>query len=173
MNSLNSLTSKTKTEDLNFEKDESDNNYDYQVETLTKYMQIETLIYTKSGQKYAPYKKVNQDLYSPLKFNNTILVNDHEIKELKFNLSDAVLEGSGDSVDLMQEAVNQFILTFDRNQLGRDSFFKCIRDKFCGGVVNSSESDILTYYYDKAYDDISSASTQNEFSKANQEASRV
>jgi hypothetical protein len=78
------------------------------VRAISKYLEIETRIYTKEGQKYDIFENVNPDIYTPKKYNKTLVENAHSLLELKFNLSDAVLEGSGDSVDFMKEVVNQY-----------------------------------------------------------------
>ena len=52
-------------------------------------------------------------------------MNEHNMLELKFNLSDAVLLGSGDSVKQTSEVLNKYKVSFDKNLLDLDSYKQC------------------------------------------------
>ena len=78
----------------------------------------------KTGQSYETYNDINVNSFEYKKYaiQNSLVMNEHKMLELKFNLSDAVLLGSGDSVKQTSEVLNKFQLGFDKNILDQDSY---------------------------------------------------
>ena len=52
-------------------------------------------------------------------------MNQHNMLELKVNLTDGVLLGSSDSVKQTSEVLNKFKITFDKSILDSDSYGQC------------------------------------------------
>ena len=69
----------------------------------------------KTGQKYETYNNINKNSidYKMYDLKQDLIFNEHDMLELKFNLSDAVLLGSSESVSKTSEVINKFQLGFD------------------------------------------------------------
>jgi hypothetical protein len=73
----------------------------------------------------------------------------------------------------MKEVINQYQLTFDRIKLKSDTYTRCLEDSVCGEIINTSSSDILQWYYAKAYDNINAASNDIQWQQAHLEAQAI
>ena len=72
------------------------------------YLDVGALIYSKLGRDYQTFGDTNQDLYTYKTYPKQLVTNGHNLLELKFNISDAVLLGSGDSIESMTEVVSKY-----------------------------------------------------------------
>ena len=67
------------------------------------------MIESRQGNRYSPYKGINKDIYSWKRYNiSEMEENDHNLLELKFNLTDATLLGSGNHIKLMTEVISRY-----------------------------------------------------------------
>ena len=64
----------------------------------------------KDGQSYKPFNNINIDPFTWKEYNLTdaLVKNKHDMLELQLNISDAVLKGSGSSVNKMKEVVSRY-----------------------------------------------------------------
>lgn len=64
----------------------------------------------KKGQEYSVFNQTNEDTFTWKKYEvaKTLITNSHNMAELKMNISDAVLLGSADNVDLQPEVLSRF-----------------------------------------------------------------
>lgn len=67
----------------------------------------------RSGLKYEMFNNMNKHSFDWKMYNQSIARNDHDLLELKFNISDAILKGSGDSVVNMPEVISKYQLQFN------------------------------------------------------------
>lgn len=75
---------------------------------LASYFYIEGMFQTKKGQTYDTYKDINKDPVTWKRYNSSLRYNQHQMQELVFSLDDAELMGSGESVILTTEVLNQW-----------------------------------------------------------------
>ena len=107
------------------------------------------------------YNNLTQDDFTWKDYDNELYFNEHQKWELKFNISDAELVGSSDSVDKIPLVISKYQLIFDYLKLYADAFQQCKLNNVCGDVVNESDSVIVNYLYTKAYAAITSTSMTN------------
>ena len=68
----------------------------------------------KDGQNYDVYNNINKDPFTWKEYNNTsVRFNNHQMLEMPITLEDAVLKGSENNVDLMQEVLSSYRVMFD------------------------------------------------------------
>ena len=101
-------------------------------------------------------------MYTYKKYAKEVITNEHSLLELKFNISDAILLGSGDSVQSMTEVISKYQLQFNNKKLMYDAFEKCKSNDVCSKVVDEPDSEILNYLYADAYSTLSEESMTNE-----------
>lgn len=71
--------------------------YEERVKKISKYFQFLGMFELRQKTDYTPYNNINQDLYTWKTYNDTTEeLNNHDLYEIKFNLSDAVLKGTED-----------------------------------------------------------------------------
>ena len=84
-------------------------------------MNILGMFEIKDGLKYTMYNKINADQFTWRKYDKQLRINKHNILELVFNISDAHLLGSSDSVDKIKEIISKYQLQFDYFELYKDA----------------------------------------------------
>ena len=76
--------------------------YKQDIESISKYLRLFGMFESFNGKNYSVYdKKVNENLFSWHGYDDIIQVNSHGHYELKFNLSDAVISGTAESMERM------------------------------------------------------------------------
>jgi hypothetical protein len=73
---------------------------------------------------------LNQDLLTWKKYPTTIEVSESGLQQLKIDLSDVVLSGTGDSSHFMNMTIPRFQVRLDSEQIEYDAFQACINDEF-------------------------------------------
>ena len=81
--------------------------------------------------------------------------------ELLFNLTDATLKGTSNSVEPMAEVISKYQVTFNNFKLKEDAYNACKANKICGENVDASDSEILNYMYRRAYQTIANTPLTN------------
>ena len=71
-------------------------------------MSIGAMFEEKLGQEYKLYNNINEDPFTFKEYPNKLVMNEHKMYELKLNLSDVVLKGSGNSIDFMPEVLTKY-----------------------------------------------------------------
>lgn len=82
------------------------------------------------------YNNINMHSFDWKYYDQNLITNSHELLELKFNISDAVLLGSSDSVDKMPKIISKFQLQFNEKKLYQDAYNDCKLNPACSKVVN-------------------------------------
>ena len=94
--------------------------------------------------------------------------------EIKLNLSDAVLSGSGSSTAKMSEVISKYRLEFDNYAIMKDAFANCKFNPTCAKYVNEKDSEILNYLYFDAYNKIENQAMSNkEWEQAHVDAAKI
>ena len=77
---------------------------------MSSYLTVGGMFENKTGQSYETYNDINTNSFEYKKYDlkNSLMMNEHNMLELKINLTDAVLLGSGDSVKQTSEVLNKF-----------------------------------------------------------------
>ena len=88
---------------------------------VASYLQIGGMFEVRSGLKYDLFNNINSHSFDWKMYKQQVVRNDHELLELKFNISDAVLKGSGDSVINMPEVISKYQLQFNEKKLYMDA----------------------------------------------------
>ena len=75
---------------------------------LSNYLEIGGLFEIKKGRQYDIFNNLNEDSFTYKSYNKILKMNDQQMMELQFNISDAVLLGSGSSIHLTEEILNKY-----------------------------------------------------------------
>ena len=75
---------------------------------VTQYLNIGGMFEMRQGMKNAMFHGINKHSFDWKIYNNTLTHNSHNLLELQFNLSDAVLLGSGDSMEQIPEVISTY-----------------------------------------------------------------
>lgn len=78
----------------------------------------------KLNKDFFDYKYYNTDEKTGIHME-PLIRNNHGLLELQFNLSDAVLKGSSDSFDQIEEVISTYQLQFNMYRLFRDAYVRC------------------------------------------------
>ena len=62
----------------------------------------------RQNGSYKTYNGINKDEFSWKIYNKTLRLNDHDVIELVFDLSDVNLQGTENFVSQMMEVINRF-----------------------------------------------------------------
>lgn len=90
------------------------------------------------------------------------------------NLSDALLMGSADSIELMPEVITRYQLQFNHMKLYQDAFLACKQNKKCSSVVNELDSTILNQMMKTKIENLSTKPrNKTEWDKANAEIEKL
>ena len=80
----------------------------------------------KANSSYTTHKDINPTIYDWKTYENaTLQVNNHNLMELKFDLSDATLLGSADYIEAMPEVVSRYQVRVNSAKLEEDAFTNC------------------------------------------------
>jgi hypothetical protein len=72
-------------------------------------MEVVGMFELKSDSVYETWNDINENIFEWKKYDNAGLqTNSHGLLELKFDLTDATLKGTGDHLDKMQEVVSRY-----------------------------------------------------------------
>ena len=66
---------------------------------ISKYVDIGGMFELRDGKKYTMFNDINKHTFDWKIYNSSLKVNSHNLLELQIDISDAVLIGSGDSID--------------------------------------------------------------------------
>lgn len=122
----------------------------------------------RNGTKNSMYNGINKHSFDWKISKNSLALNSHNLLEMQFNLSDAVLLGSGDSIDQIPEVVSTYQVQFNHVKLNRDAYLSCLRNQKCSGAVKEADSVILNFMLNKAYTDmVKNAKNQTQRQQAN------
>ena len=131
----NSTQNATAIEDFNMDVYRDD------VEKMSKYLRLFGMFEKFNGKNYTVAKsEVNQNLFSWHGYDNIIQVNSHGQYELKFNLSDAEIQGTADSIKRMDLVKSNYQLRADVSQLKKDAFASCTAAKFGSKCAQMADS---------------------------------
>lgn len=113
---------------------------------VSRYLDVLGMFELKSGQNYKMFNKINRNFLAWKRYERNLTLNEHDMFELKFNLSDAHLFGSGDSNEKMDEVINRYRLQFNLVQLRMDVLALCHQQDSCAAVMNElSDSQIYNF----------------------------
>jgi hypothetical protein len=70
-------------------------------------------------------------------------MNSHDLLELKFDISDATLQGSADFIQKMPEVVSRYQLRFDFNLVQENAMKNCTATESCASIINESKIGIV------------------------------
>ena len=125
--------------------------YEENVMKVVSYLSIGGMFEVRTGLKYDLFNKINSHSFDWRMYKQQIGRNNHELLELKLNISDAVLKGSGDSVEKMPEVISKYQLQFNQSKLHMDAYTQCKSNSICSKVVNEDDAKILNYFMTKQY----------------------
>jgi len=127
--------------------------YETNVREISTYLEISGMFETKFGQDYGIFNAINEDPFTWKQYpiEDNIQLNDHNMLELKFNLSDTTLLGSGSSVTSMLEVINRYQLTFNDYKIKWKAYTQCKLNSVCANVVSETDTAILNFMYTDAY----------------------
>ena len=111
-----------KDQQLSYEKD---------VQELSKYITIGGMFELRTGRNFSMFNNINTDAFTWKKYPTEIVKNQHDLLELKFNLSDAMLLGSGDSYQNIPELLSRYQLNFNLFKLKKDAYIQCRQNVAC------------------------------------------
>jgi hypothetical protein len=99
----------------------------------------------KDGYKYTTYNGVNKNLFDwkIYKSFNNLTPNEHNLFELKFDLSDATLQGTPNHKELMPYVIPTYQVRIDIYQMCIDFYNECKNDSNCSSLW-VSETKMLT-----------------------------
>ena len=67
--------------------------------------------------------------------------------ELKLNISDVELVGSGNSIDFMPEVLTKYQVNANINHIKKDAYLMCMNNTICGDIILESASTIKNEMY--------------------------
>lgn len=112
-------------------------NYENAVKFIFPYIELVGMFELKSDSVYETWNDINENIYEWKKYDDTSLeTNSHGLLEMKFNLKDATLKGTGNHIDKMTEVVSRYQLRLNQSNLIRDSFLNCTKEPACSEVLN-------------------------------------
>ena len=120
---------KDKDEQIVFQnKREFDDNfimYKKMVGKVIRYLKVGGMFEILDGQDYSLLGGLNTDrnTWKEYEIKKSFQVNSHGLLELHFNIADAVLLGTQQSIDKMAEVLNKFQIKAMINQIKKDAYF--------------------------------------------------
>ena len=85
----------------------------------------------------------NNDSFTWIGYDRDLKLNNYNLYEYKFNLSDVTLEGTPDHLDPIKIAINRLQVRLDDTAVKRDAYFTCFNNsKVCPLYQNLSTSKI-------------------------------
>mmetsp|Transcript_11455 Transcript_11455/g.17256 ORF Transcript_11455/g.17256 Transcript_11455/m.17256 type:complete len:177 (+) Transcript_11455:261-791(+) len=95
---------------------------------------------TKNGSKYMTYNGINDDIFTWKSYENSteVVENNHNLLELKFDLSDAVLMGTENHLEKMNQVISRYQIRVDQNLVKQDSLKECLDDPACSSIIDDS-----------------------------------
>ena len=95
----------------------------------------------KDGQEYELYNGINEDPFTWKTYNNTLVENEHGMLEIQIPTYDAVLLGSGQAKQQMQEVISRYQIAVDMDKIKRDAYmYGCLEKyaSFCPDELNAT-----------------------------------
>jgi hypothetical protein len=138
------------------------------------YISVGGMYELRKGLNTNVYKGLTEDQFTWKKYPKKVVFNNHEMYELKFNLSDVELLGSSDSAEYIPELINRLRILFNVKTVKRDSYEQCKQNSICSQNIAEDDSTIVNYYISNAYSSLSETSMTNDgWEKARMEAEEV
>ena len=102
-------------------------------------------------------ENINKNKFTWKRYNTTTYVNDHNMLELKLNLTDVSLSGAQNAVEQMAVNLNRLHIKSNAKLISYDTFHNCYRDDDCKestSLLSNSEifNMIVRYKYEN-YED--------------------
>ena len=99
---------------------------------------------------YEPYNNINPTIYDWKTYNttgehadSTFRTNEHNLIEMKFNLTDVTLKGTENHINQMTEVINRLQVRLNKKQMEIDAFEHCMnKDASCRKVLDDSQSSL-------------------------------
>lgn len=105
--------------------------YKEYVMKIASYLSIGGLFEIRDGLTFSMFNNINEHSFDWKYYGQNIETNGHNLLELKFNVSDAVLLGSSDSVDSIPEVTSKYQLQFNEKKLYQDAYNQCRLNSVC------------------------------------------
>ena len=146
--------------------------YNQTVAQIASYLELGGMFEMKDGQTYSIFNNSNEDAFTWKQYDlaASLYYNAHEMQEVKFNVSDAVLLGSTSSVEKLPEIISRFRVNLNMQKLYYDAYFKgCLEYDACKAIVKMTPDDIFNAHYRVIYDkNANEAMTNEEWEKAHE-----
>ena len=105
--------------------------YEQDILRISRYLKLYGMFEVFNGKNYSVHdKSVNENLFTWKSYDNVIQMNTHGQYELRFNLSDAVIQGTAASIRRMDLVKSNYQLRANIQELKSDAYLSCAQNKF-------------------------------------------